>query len=137
MNQLLVSLLKLDALERMTYPEFFDFVDDLIKSKVEVVNLLHGTGFKFMVESDMKCVNIVKDCFKLFPRPEDLMNDIELAAGTPVEHQVIFSSQSDIYVSKNSNTSQNDFNLFMNRAGGSQVQQIEPAVVCTCTCIYT
>ena len=57
----------------------------------------------------------------LFPRPEDLMNDIELAAGTPVEHQVIFSSQSDIYVSKNSSTSQNDFNLFMNRAGGSQV----------------
>ncbi|XP_003387126.1 PREDICTED: inhibitor of nuclear factor kappa-B kinase subunit beta-like [Amphimedon queenslandica] len=106
MNQLLVSLLKLDALERMTYPEFFDFVDDLLKSKVEVVNLLHGTGFKFMVESDMK--------------PEDLMNDIELAAGTPVEHQVIFSSQSDIYISKNSNTSQNDFNLFMNRAGGSQ-----------------
>ena len=25
-------------------------------------------------------------------RPEDLMNDMELAAGTPVEHQVIFSS---------------------------------------------
>ena len=49
------------------------------------------------------------------------MNDIELAAGTPVEHQVIFSSQSDIYISKNSNTSQADFNLFMNRAGGSQV----------------
>ena len=54
MNQLLISLLKLDPLERMTYPEFFDFVDDLIKSKVEVVNLLHGTAFKFMVESDMK-----------------------------------------------------------------------------------
>ena len=28
------------------------------------------------------------------------MNDIELAASTPVEHQVIFSSQSDIYISK-------------------------------------
>ena len=42
------------TLGRMTYPEFFDFVDDLIKSKVEVVNLLHGTAFKFMVESDMK-----------------------------------------------------------------------------------
>ena len=58
-------------------------------------------------------------------RPEDLMNDMELAAGTPVEHQVIFSSQSDIYISKNSNTSQADFNRFMNRAldraGGSQV----------------
>ena len=54
-------------------------------------------------------------------RPEDLMNDMELAAGTSVEHQVIFSSQSDIYISKNSNTSQADFNLFMNRAGGSQV----------------
>ena len=53
--------------------------------------------------------------------PDDLMNGIELAAGTPVEHQVMFSSQSDIYISKNSNTSQADFNLFMNRAGGSQV----------------
>ena len=29
-------------------------MDDLIKSEVEVVNLLHGTAFKFMVESDLK-----------------------------------------------------------------------------------
>ena len=54
MNQLLVSLLKLDPLERMTFPEFFDFTDDLIKSKVEVINLLHGTSFKFMMETGMK-----------------------------------------------------------------------------------
>ena len=54
MNQLLMSLLKLDPLERMTFPEFFDFTDDLIKSKVEVINLLHGTGFKFMMETGMK-----------------------------------------------------------------------------------
>lgn len=54
MNQLLVSLLKLDPLERMTFPEFFDFTDDLIKSKVEVIDLLHGTGFKFMMETGMK-----------------------------------------------------------------------------------
>ena len=52
-NELLVSLLKLDPLERMTFPEFFDFVDDLMKSKVEVVNLLQGTSFKFMMDSGM------------------------------------------------------------------------------------
>ena len=54
MNQLLVSLLKLDPLERMTFSEFFDFVDDLVKSKVEVINLLHGSSFKFMMEPGMK-----------------------------------------------------------------------------------
>ena len=53
MNTLLSSLLKLDVFERMTFPEFFDFTDDLIKSKVEVVNLLHGTSFKFMMEQGM------------------------------------------------------------------------------------
>ena len=53
MNELLVCLLKIDAQERMTFPEFFDFVDDLMKSKVEVVNLLHGTSFKFMMEQGM------------------------------------------------------------------------------------
>ena len=52
-NELLVSLLKLDPLERMTFPEFFDFVDDLMKSKVEVVNLLQGTSFKFMMDTAM------------------------------------------------------------------------------------
>ena len=68
-------------------------------------------------------------------RPEDLMNDVELAAGTPVEHQVIFSSQSDIYISKNSNTSQADFNFFMNRAGGSQVYTCTVhVIVLMCVC---
>ena len=66
-------------------------------------------------------------------RPEDLMNDIELAAGTPFEHQVIFASQSDI--SKNSNTSQADFNFFMNRAGGSQVDTCTVhVIVLMCVC---
>ena len=69
-------------------------------------------------------------------RPEDLMNDMELAAGTPVEHQVIFSFQSDIYISKNSNTSQADFKLFMNRAPdrarGSQVYTCTIYMYSTC-----
>ena len=66
-------------------------------------------------------------------RPEDLMNDIELVAGTSVEHQVIFSSQSDI--SKYSNTSQADFNFFMNRAGGSQVYTCTVhVIVLMCVC---
>ena len=55
-------------------------------------------------------------------RPEDLINDIELAAGTPVEHQAIFSSQAD-------------FNLFMNRAGGSQVYTCTVhVIVLMCVC---
>lgn len=54
MNQLLVSLLKLDANERMNFDEFFTFVDDLMKSKVEVIDLLHGNSFKFMMEPGMK-----------------------------------------------------------------------------------
>ncbi len=53
MNRLLSSLLKLDPAERMTFPEFFDFVDDLITSKVEVVNLLHGTTFKIIYDPNM------------------------------------------------------------------------------------
>lgn len=54
MNELLVALLKLDANERMTFDEFFSFVDDLMKSKVEIIDLLHGTSFKFMMEPGMK-----------------------------------------------------------------------------------
>ena len=54
MNQLLTALLKLDPVARMTFDEFFAFIDDLMKSKVEVVNLLHGTSFKFMLEPGMK-----------------------------------------------------------------------------------
>ena len=49
-----MALLKLDVNERMTFPEFFEFVDDLMKSKVEIINLLHGTSFKFMMEPGMK-----------------------------------------------------------------------------------
>ena len=53
-TQYMNHVTKLTMPSMPSYPEFFDFVDDLIKSKVEVVNLLHGTAFKFMVESDMK-----------------------------------------------------------------------------------
>ncbi len=38
----------------MTFDEFFDFIDDLMKSKVEVINLLHGSSIKFMMEPGMK-----------------------------------------------------------------------------------
>lgn len=53
MNSLLRALLKLDATERMTFPELFEFVDDLITSKVEVINLLHGTSFKIIFDPNM------------------------------------------------------------------------------------
>ena len=53
MNTLLRALLRLDPTERMTFPELFEFVDDLITSKVEVTNLLHGTSFKTIFDPNM------------------------------------------------------------------------------------
>ena len=50
MNSLLKSLLKLDPQERMSFPEFFEFVEDLVHSKIEVVNILHGTSGKIMYD---------------------------------------------------------------------------------------
>ena len=54
-------------------------------------------------------------------RPDHLQGDIDLAAGTPPDSQIIFCSQSDLFIGNNSTLSENDFNVFMNRAGGSQV----------------
>ena len=53
MNALLKSLLKLDPQERMSFPDFFEFVDDLVTSKIEVVNLLTGTSGKILYDSGM------------------------------------------------------------------------------------
>ena len=53
MNSLLKSLLKLDPQERMSFPEFFEFADDLVNSKIEVVNLLTGTSGKIIYGSGM------------------------------------------------------------------------------------
>ena len=53
MNQLLKHLLKLDAQERMNFPEFFEFVEDLVTSKIEVINLLQGTSGKIIYEGGM------------------------------------------------------------------------------------
>ncbi len=48
MRNLLCSMLKLDPRERMTFTEFFETVDDIIRSKIEVVNILHGTTVKII-----------------------------------------------------------------------------------------
>ncbi len=56
MNTLLVHLLKLDPQERMNFPEFFEFVDDLVSSKIEVVNLLQGTSGKIIYDTSMTWV---------------------------------------------------------------------------------
>ena len=48
MNNLLRAMLKLDPAERMTFDEFYTTVDDIITSKIEIVNLLHGTSMKVM-----------------------------------------------------------------------------------------
>ena len=44
MNQLLLSLLKLDLLERMIHPEFFKFFGQPHQEQSKGVNLLHGTA---------------------------------------------------------------------------------------------
>ena len=54
MNTLLKHMLKLDPQERMTFLEFFEFVEDLVHSKIEVINLLQGTSGKIMYDGGMK-----------------------------------------------------------------------------------
>ena len=53
MNELLKEMLKLDPSERMTFPQFFDTVDDIITSKIEIVNLLHGTSHKIINDPNL------------------------------------------------------------------------------------
>ena len=53
MNELLKEMLKLDPTERMTFPQFFDTVDDIITSKIEIVNLLHGTSHKIINDPNL------------------------------------------------------------------------------------
>ena len=53
MNKLLKEMLELDPTERMTFPQFFDTVDDIITSKIEIVNLLHGTSHKIINDPNL------------------------------------------------------------------------------------
>ena len=53
MNTFLQKMLKLDSIERMTFPQFFDEVDDMMKSKIEIVNLLHGTSHKIISDPNL------------------------------------------------------------------------------------
>ena len=53
MRGLLCSMLKLDPRERMTFPEFFETVDDIIRSKVEIINVLYGTSFKIISDPSL------------------------------------------------------------------------------------
>lgn len=53
MKNLLCSMLKLDPRERMTFTEFFENVDDIIRSKIEITNLLHGTAFKIISDATL------------------------------------------------------------------------------------
>ena len=52
-EELLVKLLKLEPSERMTFQEFFDFVDDLIKSKLTVINLQDGVMCKIEFDKQL------------------------------------------------------------------------------------
>jgi len=53
MKNLLCLMLKLDPRERMTFAEFFDNVDDIIRSKVEVINILLGSSFKVISDPSL------------------------------------------------------------------------------------
>lgn len=46
-------MLKLDPRERMTFTEFFETVDDIIRSKIEIINLLHGTSLKIISDPSL------------------------------------------------------------------------------------
>ena len=50
MNELLRKMLKFDPRERMSFQKFFEAVDDIIRKKIEVINVLHGTSFKIIAE---------------------------------------------------------------------------------------
>ena len=53
MTKLLQAMLKVDPSERMTFSEFEDAVDDLMTSKIMIINLLHGTSMKVINDPQM------------------------------------------------------------------------------------
>lgn len=55
-EELLVKLLKLEPSERMTFQEFYDFVDDLIKSKLTVINSQDGVMVKIEFDKQLTYV---------------------------------------------------------------------------------
>jgi len=54
MEELLVKLMKLEPSERMTFNEFFDFVDDLVKSKLTVINVQDGSVCKVEFDRNIR-----------------------------------------------------------------------------------
>ena len=65
-----------------------------------------------------------------------MFGDIQAATGVPIESQILFSAQTELYVAANSILTQEEFNVFMNRAGGSQVRykQEQSVYVCVRVC---
>lgn len=51
-----MKLLKLEPSERMTFQEFYDFVDDLIKSKLTVINSQDGVMVKIEFDKQLTYV---------------------------------------------------------------------------------
>jgi len=54
MEELLVKLMKLEPSERMTFTEFFDFVDDLVKSKLTVISVQDGSVCKVEFDKNIR-----------------------------------------------------------------------------------
>ena len=49
-----MKLMKLEPSDRMTFIEFFDFVDDLVKSKLTVINVQDGSVCKVEFDKNIR-----------------------------------------------------------------------------------
>jgi serine/threonine protein kinase len=106
MNRLLKHLLKLDPQERMNFHEFFEFVEDLVHSKIEVVNLLQGTSGKIIYDRGMTV--------------DGLKKEIRAQLGVPASHQLVFSPDSPHYLSPNTAISSDNFTQLMEKCGAAR-----------------
>lgn len=94
-EELLVKLLKLEPSERMTFQEFFDFVDDLIKSKLTVINVQDGIMIKTEFDKQLTL--------------EQLKVKIEQSLGVTSAHQLLVHQVDDSHPVNLSSLQQHQF----------------------------
>lgn len=105
MNTLLRQMLKVDPRERISFPLFFDFVDDIITSKIEVFSLLHGTSLKIVFDPNVKAETLVKMVCNKWKTPQDNL--------------IIFSPKCYQYIDSRRALSAAGFEELLSKAGGS------------------
>ncbi|XP_065893647.1 uncharacterized protein [Dysidea avara] len=81
MEELLVKLMKLEPSDRMTFIEFFDFVDDLVKSKLTVINVQDGSVCKVEFDKNIST--------------EQLALEVQGSLGVPTTHQLLVHQLDD------------------------------------------